>query len=602
MPTSDRDRTPFGRRLRESHFRWIFYGIGVGVLSGLVAVGFFVLLEAASHLTFGVLAGMPQPLPPGDALLDFPGEIAPAPRRWIFFWLPVLGGLLSGILVYRFAPEAEGHGTDEMIRAFHQNRGVVRARVPLIKGLATICTLATGGSAGKEGPVAQIGSGIGSFLATRLRLSVRDRRILLLAGAAGGLGAIFRAPLGSAITAIEVLYREDFESDALIPCVLSSVTAYSVFFLLLGGARIFVVPEFRVVNPIEIPGYLLLALVNVPIGMLYIRIFYGMRDRVFRPMRLPRALRPMIGGLGVGLLGLWIPQAYGAGWGYIQAAIDGELILTTMAFIAAAKILATSLTIGSGGSGGVFGPTLFIGGMLGGLIGYGGHALLPELFPTPSAFVLVGMASFFAGVASAPIGAMLMVTEMTGGYGLLPPLMIVSVVAILLMRRTSIYENQVKDRFHSPAHVGDLTINVLEEMKVGDVFRQADEIPTVDRGTGFQAFRDLVLASRDATLPVMSSEGRIVGLITADQLRPVMDERQLDSFVVAGDISAAPAYVHPDDDLYRAHELFRASGCPQIPVIETPSDPDEGSHRIVGMLDYRDMMQAYERELARRRS
>jgi CIC family chloride channel protein len=600
LPTTDRDTVPFGRRLRESQFRWIAYGMGVGVLSGLVAVAFFLVLEAASHLTFGVLAGMPQPTPPGDALMEFPGTTAREPHRWIFFWLPALGGLLSGLLVYRFAPEAEGHGTDEMIRAFHRNRGVIRTRVPLVKGLATVCTLATGGSAGKEGPVAQIGAGIGSYLATRLGLSVRDRRILLLAGAAGGLGAIFRAPLGSAITAIEVLYREDFESDALIPCVLSSVTAYTIFFMLLGGARIFAVPEFRVVNPIEIPGYLLLALVNVPIGMLYIRIFYGTRDRIFRRMRLPRALRPMIGGFGVGLLGLWIPQAYGSGWGYIQQAIDGNLLLSTMAFIAVAKILATSFTIGSGGSGGVFGPTLFIGGMLGGLIGYGGHALVPEFFPTPSAFVLVGMASFFAGVASAPIGAMLMVTEMTGGYGLLPPLMLVSVVAILLMRRSSIYENQVKDRFHSPAHVGDLTINVLEEMKVGDVFRES-AVPTVGPGTGFQAFRDLVLASRDATLPVVSGDGRIVGLITADQLRPVMDERQLDSFVVAGDICAPPVILHPDDDLYRAHNLFRASGCPQIPVVADGPDEGSGPHPLIGMLDYRDMMLAYERELRSRR-
>jgi CIC family chloride channel protein len=585
--------------LRDSRLRWIAYGIGVGLVSGLVAVAFFTALEAASHLTFSVLAGLPQPTPPGDALIEFPGAPAAEPRRWLYFLLPAIGGLLSGLLVYRFAPEAEGHGTDEMIAAFHQRRGLIPTRVPFIKALATIGTLATGGSAGKEGPVAQIGAGLGSLLGTRLGLSARDRRVLLLAGAAGGLGAIFRAPLGSALTAIEVLYREDFESDALITCVISSVTAYSLFFVLLGGSRIFEVPVYRVVNPIEIPGYLVLALVNIPIGILYIRIFYGMRDRLFRPLRIPRPLRPMLGGLGVGLLGFWVPQAYGSGWGFIQQAINGEMLLATMAWVVAAKILATSLTIGSGGSGGVFGPTLFIGGMLGGLIGYGGHALAPDLFPTPSAFILVGMASFFAGVASAPIGAMLMVTEMTGGYGLLPPLMLVSVVAILFMRRHSIYENQVQDRFHSPAHVGDLTINVLENMKVADVFKPSTDVKTVSPATGFEAVRDLILVSEEATVPVVSADGGIVGLLTTEQLRLVMDEHQLDSFVVAGDIAAPPVFLHPDDDLYRAHSAFHASGCPQIPVVGDASDT--GGRQILGMLDYRDMMRAYERELSRLR-
>ncbi len=571
----------------------------MGLASGLVAALFFLALEVASQLTFGLLAGMPQPIPPGDAVVHLEAVGSGEPRRWVFFLLPVVGGLLSGLLVYRFAPEAEGHGTDEMIRAFHHQRGVIRTRVPFVKGIATLCTLAGGGSAGKEGPIMQIGAGLGSFLGTRLGLTARDRRVLLLAGAAGGLGAIFRAPLGSAITAIEVLYHEDFESDALIPCVISSVTAYVLFILLIGGQRIFAVPEFPLLTPLEVPGYLLLALITVPVGWGYIRLFYGTRDRVFRRLPIPRPLRPMLGGLGVGLIGLTFPQAYGAGWGYIQEALDGQLVIQTMGWILLAKILATSLTIGSGGSGGVFGPTLFIGGMLGGVIGYGGQLIAPELFPHPSAYVLVGMASFFAGVASAPIGAMLMVTEMTGGYALLPPLMLVSVVAILLMRHISIYENQLKDRFHSPAHIADLTINVLEEMNVSDVFNETIDIPTVTPGTGFQALRELIVASREATVPVVDSDGRLVGLLTAEQLRPVMDEHQLNYVVVAGDICAPPFNLHRDDDLYRAHELFRASGCPQIPVLDVAREGRPP--RIIGMLDYRDMMRAYGQELARRR-
>jgi CIC family chloride channel protein len=238
--------------------------------------------------------------------------------------------------------------------------------------------------------------------------------------------------------------------------------------------------------------------------------------------------------------------------------------------------------------------------MLGGAIGYGGQALAPALFAEPAAYVLVGMASFFAGVASAPIGAMLMVAEMTGSHTLLPPLMLVSVVSILLMRRNSIYENQYRNRFQSPAHLGDLTLNVLEELKVVDVLQRTDDIPRVGPEASFGVLRDLILTSRIPTVPVVARDGRLVGLVTAEQLRPVLDELQLAAFVVASDIAAPPAYVLPDDDLYRAQQLFHATGCPQIPVLEREPGEGEAAH-IVGMLDYRDLMRAYAREVARRR-
>lgn len=588
-------------RISESHTRWIAWGMVVGVLSGLAAALFFVALEYATHFTMHELARLAPPAPPGDAYFGAPSEPEGPPRRWLLFFLPAIGGLISGALVYRLAPEAEGAGTDEMIRSFHRARGVVRPRVLPVKAIATIFTLASGGSAGKEGPVAQIGGGIGSLLAGWLGLNARDRRILLLAGTAGGLGAIFRAPLGSAITAIEVLYREDFESDALIPCVISSVTAYVVFVLLVGGQRIFAVPDFPLVTPIELPGYVLLALLSVPVGRAYIALFRTLTHRVFPKVPGPRALRPMIGGLCVGAIGYFVPEAFGVGWGYLQRAIDGQILVGALALIMVAKILTTCLTVGSGGSGGVFGPTLFIGGMLGALVGQGGALISPALFPNPAAYVLVGMASFFAGVASAPIGAMLMVTEMTGGYALLPPLMLVSVLAILLAHGRSIYENQVKDRFSSPAHLGDLTINVLEEMRVADVFRASDVVPSVAPGTRFERVREMVLGADDATVPVVDANGRLVGLLTAEQIRPVLDERQLDGFIVAGDIAAPAMALQRDDDLFRAHELFRASGCPQIPVVEAKDPEDPCAGRIVGMLDYRDLMRAYERELARRR-
>jgi CIC family chloride channel protein len=378
-----------------------------------------------------------------------------------------------------------------------------------------------------------------------------------------------------------------------------------VFTLLVGGHTIFAIPAIAPFRPIEIPGYVLLALLSAPVGRLYVWLFRFMRHQVFGRLRIAAPLRPMLGGLGVGAICLVIPEAWGTGWGWLQRALDGDMLVSSLAFVVAAKILATTLTVGSGGSGGVFGPTLFIGGMLGALVGFGGASLAPDFFPNPAAYVLVGMASFFAGVASAPIGAMLMVAEMSGGYVLLPPLVLVSVLSILLARGSSIYEHQVKDRFASPAHIGDLTVNVLEEMRVGDVFRASEWLPIVSPSTRFRELRALLLRAEEATLLVVGADGRLSGLVSADQLRPVFDEGQLDKFVVASDLALPPAALFADDDLYRAHELFRSSGCPQLPVVEAPSaenaERDPLAGRIVGMLDYRDMMQAYGREVARRR-
>src|SRR5882672_4058567 len=287
---------PFLERIAKLESRWVAYGLLVGACCGLAAAAFFSALELATHFALVELARAPlPPPPPGDAL--FGGTTGPLgpPRYWLVVLLPALGGLVAGMLVYFLAPEAEGTGTDELIRAFHRARGVVRPRAPLVKALATIVTLASGGSAGKEGPTAHVGGGIGSVIAGLLRLNARDRRILLLAGMAGGLGAIFRAPLGSAITAVEVIYREDFESEALVPAVVSSITAYTVFVLLLGGHRIFAIPELAPFRPIEIPGYVLLALVSAPVGRAYIWLFHNVRSRLFARLPLWRPLRPMLG-------------------------------------------------------------------------------------------------------------------------------------------------------------------------------------------------------------------------------------------------------------------------------------------------------------------
>ena len=263
--------TSFIRYLRQHAVsRWMFYSVLIGFVAALGAAAFFFSLEWLKYFVLDYLAGYPVEPPAGEHLVHGMPHGTPIP--WILFLAPAVGGLISGFIVYTWAPEAEGHGTDAMIDAFHNKQGEIRTRVPYVKSVASVVTLATGGSAGREGPIAQIGAGFGSWLGRVFNLDSKERRILMLAGCAGGLGAIFRAPLGAAITSIEVLYTEDFETEAIIPCVMSSVVAYSVFTFIFGYQPIFATPTLIFSDPRELLLYAVLGLVCVPVGWFYSRL------------------------------------------------------------------------------------------------------------------------------------------------------------------------------------------------------------------------------------------------------------------------------------------------------------------------------------------
>ncbi|MBW2397567.1 MAG: chloride channel protein [Deltaproteobacteria bacterium] len=401
------------------------YSVVIGVLSGLGALAFNELLHAATEITMHGWARVVLPEPTGEAS-NLPIPDGP-PRRWVLFFLPVVGGLISGLLVKTFAPEAEGTGTDGYIDAFHNKAGSMRRRVPWVKSLATLATLSSGGSAGKEGPIAQIGAGIGSALGRTLKVGARARRTMMVAGAAGGLGAIFRAPLGGALTAVEVLYKEDLETDALTPAILSSVTAYTVFCSVNGFDHVFSYVGESFHTPIRLLFYMVLGLVCSGAGFLYVNFLHGSKRVFFDRLPINKYLIPPLGGLLVGTIGLAYPQAMGQGFGYVQQLILGQPIdgiqatVGFLATLAVLKIVTTSFTISSGGSGGVFAPSLFIGALLGGCVGTLSQQYFPALVPDVAPFVVVGMGAFFAGVANAPIASLMMVCELTGAYELLPP-------------------------------------------------------------------------------------------------------------------------------------------------------------------------------------
>lgn len=577
---------------RNKTLRWVLYSVIVGVVSGLGACLFFALLEWGTYFFLEYLAGYPLIKPGGEHLVTL--DRSPVFRRWMLFFLPAFGGLLSGFLVYRFAPEAEGHGTDALIDAFHNKNGIIRTRVPYVKGLTSIITLSTGGSAGREGPIAQIGAGFGSWVARLLHMNVRERRLMLLAGCAAGLGAIFRAPLGGALTAIEVLYREDFETEGIILCIMASVIANAIFISIFGQRPIFDIPPIHFAGPVELLFYAVLGLVCVPFGFAYVKIFYGMRDYVFRRLPLKKAFVPTLGGLLVGLIAYWRPEVMSGGYGTIQQALFGHLPAALMLSLAVLKILATSFTISSGGSGGVFGPSLFIGAMLGGAVGQFSHGLFPQWIGNPGAFALVGMGAFFAGVAKAPIGALLMVCEMTGGYGLVVPLMFSSVIAVLCSQGWSLYEKQVLNKFHSPAHRTDMVLNVLEDVKVGDVYDPSLPVTSLPEDMTFRDLKRFMVHTRESFFPVVDDRFHLKGILSLQEVRTVLFEESVAELLVVGELASPPVSVAPEESLYEALMKFLASGYGQIPV-------EEKERGVVGMLRMEELMHAYHREMQKLR-
>lgn len=576
-----------------------FYSIAIGLLAGLGAVVFSELLHLATEVTMNHWAQLYPPQPHGEAGID-PVPAGP-PRRWVLLLLPVAGGLIAGLLVKTFAPETEGTGTDGYIDAFHNKAGAMRARVPLVKSLATLATLASGGSAGKEGPVAQIGAGIGSSVGRYLKMGARARRTLMVAGAAGGLGAIFRAPLGGALTAVEVLYKEDLETDALTPAILSSVTAYTVFCSVNGFDHVFAFGGDSFRAPIQLLFYAGLGLVCSGAGYVYVRFMHGSKKWFFDRLPINRYLVPPLGGLLVGAVGWFRPEAMGQGFGYVQQLILDQPVggvtatASFLAGLAILKIATTSFTISSGGSGGVFAPSLFIGAMLGGCVGTLAQQAYPDLVPDVAPFVVVGMGAFFAGVANAPVASLMMVCELTGAYELLPPLMVVAAVALVTSRRWSIYTSQVDNKFSSRAHLWEMNPNVLKRVTIGEATRGIyHRSGIVSADLPMAAVEAAARDSGEPNLLLQNASGELVGLVALNDL-PGDEElgEALGHLVVARDLVNRPLVaLTPDDTLIRALEFFGDDDFDKLPIVEGP----DGAGRLLGHVRYRDIIAFYQRE------
>lgn len=496
--------------------RWVALSVLLGGVAGLGAVALQDGIDAINRVLLLGQAGFGAPGLPSEG-----GRLAQvylsSYRPWLFVLVLTLGGLISGIIVYTWAPEAEGHGTDAVIRAFHREGGYIRARVPVVKIIASAVTLGSGGSGGREGPIAQIGAGFGSWFATLLRVPDHERRLMVIAGAAGGIGAIFRAPLGGALIVCELLYRNmELEHEAILPAILTSVVAYTVYALINGWSPMFRTSGFVYDEPRSLLVYLVLGVFVAALGWAYVAVFYGMRNRFFARLPVPPMLRPAVGGALAGLVGLAAPQAVGLGYGWLQMGMLGRLSLHDDLAGALGKIVATACTIGSGGSGGVFGPAVVIGGFAGGAVGTFFSHLLPGWSLQTQNFILVGMAAFFAGAAKAPIGAVLMISEMTTGYGLLVPLMLATAIAVALVpKRVSIYEEQVDGSVNSPAHFGRYLTRVVQALR-----RTEPEMITLTDRMTVAEVRELFRLSSQQLFPVADPEdpARIAGLVSRQEV------------------------------------------------------------------------------------
>lgn len=586
-------------------WRTLLHGMLVGVVVGVAACVFFYGLEHVEHLLLHVFAGFRRLRPAGEHALHDVGE-RPF-RPWLLALMPALGGLASGLVSHVFAPETAGGGGNAFIDAFHRKEGHIRRRVAPVKALASILTLGSGGSGGREGPTMQVGAALGSLVARLLRTTTRERRILLVAGTAAGLAAIFRTPLGAALLAVEVLYRDDFEADALVPGVLASVTAYSIFITVYGEGHLFAHAARYPFVPAHLPLYGLLALV-LSVGATGFLAALRTSHRLFAASPLPSWSRPALGGLLLGALAVgWIltvnPRLgltgqglglLGSGYGAAQGAIldaawlpRGWGAVELLAALALAKILATSLTIGSGGSAGDFGPSLVVGGLLGGAFGRAAQLMVGDPRLDPGAFALVGMGTFYGGIAHAPVSSLVMVCEMAGSYDLLVPLMLAEGVAFVMLRGHTLYEAQVRSRFDSPAHLDDVTLDVLRTLRVGDTVPRGRAFASLQEDARGDEIRRVVAeATWQDVFPVLGRDGRLVGLLAADGVRSLAREEGFDALVLACDVMMPPVTLSPDDDLHRALEALLDAGQRELPV-------QDADGTIVGLLDETDISRRY---------
>ena len=547
-------------------------GVVVGVLGGYGAVGFRYLIDFLRTLAYG-----------SDANLL---EVVARLPWWYLLAVPLAGGLVVGPLIYFLAREAKGHGVPEVMEAVSLKGGFIRMRVVLVKSLASAASIAVGGSVGREGPIVQIGSAIGSAVGQVLKASAGRMRILVGCGAAAGIAATFNAPVAGMMFAMEIILG-DFAVATFSPIVLSAVMATAISRFYLGDFPAFVVPAYQLISAWELLLYAGLGLAAGAAGAAFTATLYKMEDWL-DAVRLPEWLKPSLAGLGLGAMGLAFPWVLGVGYEGIEVALNHQMVWWMMLAVMAVKIVATSLTIAGGMSGGIFAPSLVIGAMLGGAFGGLAHELFPGHTAGAGAYAIVGMAGVVAGATHGPITAFLILFEMTGGYQIILPLMIGCTVATLVAQRInpeSIYTLKLIRRGIN-IHAGK-DMNLLRSLTVDQAMRPS--VDSVPQSMTLGQLHQKVMRSKFASFPVVNEQGELSGIIShADYAGHRFDKELWDLVVVAELATAQVETVTPRDTLDTALRKICARDYATLPVVAGPKD-----QRLVGILSHRDIISVY---------
>jgi CIC family chloride channel protein len=563
------------------HTFMIVIAIIIGVLAGFSAIGIRAMIKFFSELSFPGTGNLLQ-------------NIIATPWYLIII-IPIVGGIIVGPIIYYLAPEAKGHGVPEVMQAILLKGGQIRGRVAIVKALASAISIGTGGSVGREGPIIQIGSSLGSVVGQFLRVSPKRLKTLVGCGAAAGIAAAFNAPIAGALFAVEIVLM-DFAVAQFSPIVISSVMATVISHTFEGNFTAFIVPKYQLASPVEIGFYFVLGAASGLVAFLFIKTLYYSEEIFDNRIKIPEYLKPALGGVGIGIIALVFPEIMGVGYDSINIALTGNLIWYFALALIFMKILATSLTLGSGGSGGIFAPSLFMGAMLGYFFGTFVHSYFPDITASPGAYALVAMGGLVAGTTRAPITAIIIVFELTNDYRIILPLMITCIMSMIVsskLTRESIYTLKLVLR-----NIGikeGMETNVMESIFVKNVYRK--EFEAINVADNFSQIVNRVIQGKVTDFPVINLNDHVIGMISIHDIKDYLYEKEaLQNLLIAGDISNSNfETLSPDDSCQTALDKFRKFSYEGLPVVDKTN-----SGRILGVIWRRDIQDAYDREIEKR--